>query len=330
MAVVQGIREKVHLPIYDSVFVESGKQLRDVDELDNSGTLKFFVNVQKKSKLETNLQSASLLPHYNTFEARAMRVVISDLPPVFDDEVTAKSADTDDVEPFVEDDAGEEVLVDNTGVVDTSTPSNNKNSLVVELELTLSRIMDLLREAREDSEGFTTVDVTNEEEVTLTAIKPNGDELDVEVDTESVAEAGTIFLSVRDLESMGRALEEEARVPPDEQLRPNNGSGNLISKIIFNTVTTLYVGEKIMIQMPTWFFPGGAGAYSEGATFVSHGEPSPMATFRFAEPIYIDKQQNFRVEIEVTDKEVLTEIQRIYGPLNMWVVLDGYMVRDVQ
>src|SRR5687767_16018785 len=83
MAVVQGIREKVHLPIYDSVFVESGKQLRDVDELDNSGTLKFFVNVQKKTKLETNLQSASLLPHYNTFEARAMRVVIGDTPAEF-------------------------------------------------------------------------------------------------------------------------------------------------------------------------------------------------------------------------------------------------------
>jgi hypothetical protein len=329
MAVVQGIREKVHLPIYDSVFVESGKQLRDVDELDNSGTLKFFVNVQKKSKLETNLQSASLLPHYNTFEARAMRVVISDLPPVFDDEVTAKSADTEDVEPFVEDSEGDEVLVNDNGEVGTPA-SGNKNSLTVELELTLSRIMDLLREAREDSEGFTTVDITNEEEVTLTAVNPDGEELDVEVDAESVAEAGTVFLSVRDLETLARSLEEEPRIPPDEQLRPNNGSGNLISKIIFNTVTTLYVGEKIMIQMPTWFFPGGAGAYSEGATFVSHGEPSPMATFRFAEPIYIDKQQNFRVEIEVTDKEVLTEIQRIYGPLNMWVVLDGYMVRDVQ
>ena len=36
-----------------------------------------------KTKLETNLQSASLLPHYNTFEARAMRVVISDLPPEY-------------------------------------------------------------------------------------------------------------------------------------------------------------------------------------------------------------------------------------------------------
>jgi hypothetical protein len=327
MAVVQGIREKVHLPIYDSVFVESGKQLRDVDELDNSGTLKFFVNVQKKSKLETNLQSASLLPHYNTFEARAMRVVISDLPPVFDDEVTAKSADTEDVQPFVEDENGDEVQVNNDGAVDEDD-KKNVNEISVELELTLSRIMELLREAREDSEGFTTVDVTNDEEVTLSATNSTGNE--IEVDAESVAEAGSVFLSVRDLESLARALEEEPRIPPDEQLRPNNGSGNLISKIIFNTVTTLFVGEKIMIQMPTWFFPGGAGAYSEGATFVSHGEPSPMATFRFAEPIYIDKQQNFRVEIEVTDKEVLTEIQRINGPLNMWVVLDGYMVRDVQ
>ena len=84
MAVVQGIREKVHLPIYDSLHVERGAQLIDVE---NSSTLKFFVDVQRKTKLETNLQSASLLPHYNTFEARAMRVVISDLPPVYSEDV---------------------------------------------------------------------------------------------------------------------------------------------------------------------------------------------------------------------------------------------------
>jgi hypothetical protein len=329
MAVVQGIREKVHLPIYDSVFVEGKKQLRDVEELDNSGTLKFFVNVQKKSKLETNLQSASLLPHYNTFEARAMRVVISDLPPEFNDEVTASSDDAEKVEPFVEDEEGEEVMVADDGAVN-DTASKNVNSLDVKLTLTLSRLMDLLREARADKDGFASLDVTDDKEVELTAVNPDGEELDVEVDVDSVAEAGGIFLSVRDLESMVHALEEEPKVPPQEQIRPGDGAGNLISKIIFNTVTTLYVGEKIMIQMPTWFFPGGAGAYSEGAKFVSHGEPSPMATFRFAEPIYIDKQQNFRVEIEVTDKEVLTEIQKIYGPLNLWVVLDGYMVRDVQ
>src|SRR5215212_5184067 len=87
MAIVQGIREKVHLPIYDSLSIEAGKQLREAEP---SSILKFFVNVQKKTKLETNLQSASLLPHYNTFEARAMRVVISDLPPEFPDDVDIK------------------------------------------------------------------------------------------------------------------------------------------------------------------------------------------------------------------------------------------------
>jgi hypothetical protein len=82
MATVQGIREKVQTPVYDCIFVEPEKQLREVEP---GSTLKFFVNVQGKTKLETNLQSASLLPHFNTFEARAMSVVISDLPPEFPD-----------------------------------------------------------------------------------------------------------------------------------------------------------------------------------------------------------------------------------------------------
>src|SRR5688572_14490976 len=80
MAVVQGVKERVHMPLYDALIVEPERQLREVE---TTPTLKFFVNVQQKTKLETNLQSASLLPHYNTFEARAMRVVISDLTPRF-------------------------------------------------------------------------------------------------------------------------------------------------------------------------------------------------------------------------------------------------------
>ena len=76
--------------------------------------------------------------------------------------------------------------------------------------------------------------------------------------------------------------------------------------------------------------PGGRRPLLGGPRYITHGEPSPNATFRFAEPVYIDKQQNFRVEIEVPDKDALNEIQRIYGPLNIWVVLDGYMTRDVQ
>src|SRR5215831_13665496 len=101
MAVVQGIREKVHLPLYDSLSVEAEKQLR---EAESSSTLKFFVNVQGKTKLETNLQSASLLPHYNTFEARAMRVVMSDLPPEFATDVDVEF--TDDDQLFVTDENG--------------------------------------------------------------------------------------------------------------------------------------------------------------------------------------------------------------------------------
>jgi hypothetical protein len=48
MAVVQNIKEKVHLPIYDCVNVEPGKQLRSVE---SSSTLKFFTNVLGKSYL---------------------------------------------------------------------------------------------------------------------------------------------------------------------------------------------------------------------------------------------------------------------------------------
>lgn len=117
---------------------------------------------------------------------------------------------------------------------------------------------------------------------------------------------------------------------PREQIFSNNGSGTLISKLIYNTVTTLFVGEKIMIEAPTFLFPAGAGAFSDQAAITTHGVPSPMDTFRFAEPVYIDRQQNFRVEIEVPDNEVFREIQKIYGPFCIWVVLDGYMTRDVQ
>jgi len=106
--------------------------------------------------------------------------------------------------------------------------------------------------------------------------------------------------------------------------------GSLIRLERFNTVTTFIVGEKVMIQMPTFWFPGGAGAFSLAGKNMSHGEPSPQATFRFAEPIYIDKQQNFRVEIEVPDSDDLKEVQKIYGPVFIWVVLDGYMTRSVQ
>lgn len=277
MAIVQGIREKVHLPIYDSLAVDGAKQLRDVE---TTSILKFFVNVQGKTKLETNLQSASLLPHYNTFEARAMRVVISDLPPEFPAETNIRLEGTKD-------------------------DSDDRISFKTDVQ----RAMDLLEEARTTSESVQ-VEIKD----------------DVEVDP-GTAGATKVDFTERDLVT---SLQKDQRGPSKEQISPNNGAGTIIGKLIYNTVTTLYVGEKIMIQMPTWFFPAGAGPYSESGNFTTHGEPSPMATFRFAEPIFIDKQQNFRVELEVPDTDTLKEVQKIYGPFNIWVVLDGYMTRDVQ
>jgi hypothetical protein len=284
MATVQGIRERIGQPVLDAFRVPPGKQLREIEP---GSTLKFFVNVQGKTKLETNLQSASLLPHYNTFEARTMRVVISDLPPEFSDDV--------------------EVKID--GVEDTSTDPPPELTLNTDLK----RAMELLQEARDSETGDAriTLDTDTNKEATESSTNTKG----------MILTVGGIEAAIEDL---------ERKAPPREQIRPNDGAGNIISKLIFNTVTTLFVGEKIMIEMPTWFFPGGAGPYSFSNKTISHGEPSPLATFRFAEPVFIDKQQNFRVEIDIPDSDVHKSIQQIYGPLFIWVVLDGYLTRDVQ
>ena len=77
MAAVKGIKEKVHLPLYDAVSIKPKEQL---GKILSSNVLRFFLDVTGKTKLQTNMQASSLLPHWNTYEARAMRVVISDLP----------------------------------------------------------------------------------------------------------------------------------------------------------------------------------------------------------------------------------------------------------
>jgi hypothetical protein len=311
MATVQGIREKVQTPVYDCFFVKPAEQLRDVEP---GSTLKFFVNVQGKTKLETNLQSASLLPHFNTFEARAMRVVISDLPPEYPVDSICKGQEQDVINeqrnPF-------EITVGGAGKV-----------VVADVEAGLKFVMEKLEEALETGVNVEFLaDDDDENKIKVKFKFAEGGALEGTQDA-LVRGKGSISLSASDLEKMIESLNKTA--PPKEQIRPNDGAGNLIGKLIYNTVTTFFVGEKIMIEMPTWFFPGGAGPYSLSNKVISHGEPSPLATFRFAEPIFIDKQQNFRVEIDIPDSDTHKEIQKIYGPLFMWVVLDGYMTRDVQ
>jgi hypothetical protein len=325
MAVVQGIKEKVHLPIYDSIKVEAGQQLREVE---NSNVLKFFVDVQGKTKLETNLQSASLLPHYNTFEARAMRVVVSDLRPEFpkediEDEPILDFLVTDDEDRAIDKNGGIE------GLTTTGLPTFvAADAVTADIKLSVSRLVELLVQARKSEDGFAALDPDDEGVTLHDSATPPNDLTDDEI-ANVIDAGGAIWLSEFFLQGELDNLPEEDR-PLDEQIEPNNGAGTLIGKLIYNTVTTLYVGEKAMIQMPTFFFPGGAGPYSESGSFTTHGEPSPVATFRFAEPVFIERNQNFRVEIEVPHVEVFNEIKRIYGPFQTWVILDGYMTRDVQ
>jgi hypothetical protein len=319
MATVQGIRERIGQPIIDAFRVPPGKQLRDVEA---GSTLKFFVNVQGKTKLETNLQSASLLPHYNTFEARAMRVVISDLPPEFSDQALSKGKGSEGF-PVTDEDGN---AIDSTGEIEGATGSsfNEDKAVTANLKFDLKRLMELLGEVRESQEKEKIIGV-RADGVTLRAEEQDLDSTQI---GNVEAAGGLIILTVADIEALIESMEKLA--PPLEQIRPNDGAGNIISKFIFSTVTTLVVGEKVMIEMPTWYFPGGAGPYSFTNKTISHGEPSPLATFRFAEAVFIDKQQNFRVEIDIPDSDVHKTIQQIYGPLFIWVVLDGYLTRDVQ
>ncbi len=196
MAKVQGMKEKLHMPLYDAFLVPSGETFGTVMNRRDPRVLRFFVDVQNRTRLETNLQASGVLPSLNSFEARAMRVVISSLP-------------------------GADVQT-------------------------------------------------------------------------------------------GEAL--------------------FLAEFIYNSVTSLIVGEKVMIEMPTFYFPSGAGVSpgpGTGAAVHNHGEPNPLSTFRFAEPVTIEPQQNFRVEI-MFPHEAPEVVKTAKGPLRVWCVLDGYMTRDVQ
>lgn len=212
MAKVQGVKEKLHSPIYDAFFVktESDNKKFFTDFMTDPRVIRFFVDVQNKTKLETNLQASGVLPSLNTFEARALRVVVSNLrfcPP---------------------------------------------------------------------------------------------------------------------------------SLPAKESIKSNLNESEILADLIYNSVTSLIVGEKIMIEMPTFWFPSGAGVSPGFPTVTNHGEPSPEATFRFAEPVFIEPQQNFRVEMSFPqgvpgkDPQEENKLARVVGPFRIWVVLDGYLTRDVQ
>jgi len=214
MGKVQGVKEKLHYPIYDAFYVPEDVSFQS--KLTDPRMIRFFVDVQNKTRLETNLQASGVLPSLNTFEARALRVVVSSI---------------------------------------------------------------------------------------VTPIRKD---------------------------------------PAPQELQESNEAG-FLADFIYSSVTTLLVGEKVMIEMPTYFFPSGAGITQGGGSELllggivyNHGQPDPMSTFRFAEPVIIEPQQNFRVEISFPQgipgqtATPPTGLAVVKGPLRIWVVLDGYLTRDVQ
>jgi hypothetical protein len=102
-----------------------------------------------------------------------------------------------------------------------------------------------------------------------------------------------------------------------------------LEDVIYHSVITLLVGEKVMIEMPTFWFPAGAGVSPGNGAGFGHGEPDPLATFRFSEPVEVGQSQAFRVEMLFPD-DIPDSLKNIDGPLRIWVVLDGYLTRDVQ
>jgi hypothetical protein len=294
MAVIKGVKEVVHLPLYDSIFVKPREQF---SRTQSSNVLRFFQDVTGKTKLQTNMQAASLLPHWNTFEARALRVVISDLPPQLPDNLAIPLS---------------------FGVFKLDADENVISAgALVDVDFRLSHFVDFTRRLEELQEP------------SFRLAQPDLLVLGLTKNATLLGSGQFIVIDRTKLKEAENAFGKDV-IPPREQLLPHNGFGNVIGKFIYNTITTFFVGEKIMIQVPTWFFPAGAGPYSEDGQVTTHGYPNPQATFRFAEPINIDTQQNFRVEIEIPENEVLSALQRLYGPLFIWVVVDGFMTRDMQ
>jgi hypothetical protein len=249
----------------------------------------------------------------------------------------------DDLQPFIFDTANRRiaiiartaaapapgnVIAAETGFDTTVAAGHLTRRIVADITLTLDLLIDLIREARESDDGEAIL-LPDDEGVELRVTGNVATTLNEDEAVRLAEFGGSIGLPLSWLESYLDILSED-EVPLEEQIESNNGAGTLIGSLIYNTVTSLFVGEKLMMQMPTYFFPAGAGPFSESGGFTTHGEPSPAATFRFAEPVFIDKQQNFRVEIEVSDTDVLNRFKRIYGPFQIWVILDGYMTRDVQ
>ena len=72
MAKVTGVKEKLHMPLYDAFMVKPNNTFRG--SMDDPRMIRFFVDIQNRTKLETNLQASGVLPESEPIRgARAAR-----------------------------------------------------------------------------------------------------------------------------------------------------------------------------------------------------------------------------------------------------------------
>lgn len=232
MAVLPGLKEKVHLPLYDA-FVVPGPSQRFDQAVGPEQRLRFFVDIQHKTRLETNLQAAGVLPFTNSFEIRAIRLVVSSP-------------------------AGVDALQDRCEAI---------------LEAAL-KVTQFRKRADWDISAF----------------------------CQSLSDH---LAAAREMVAL------------------------TLAELIYSSVFSLIVGEKVMLEMPAFWFPAGAGVSPGNGSTMNHGRPDPQATFRLAEPIFIEPRQNFRAEL-IFPQGLPALLAAAPGPLRLWVILDGYLTRAVQ
>ncbi|MFH0343578.1 MAG: hypothetical protein ACHBNF_15965 [Chromatiales bacterium] len=304
MAKVQGVKEKLHSPLYDAFLVPPDPAKTFKDFMTDPRMIRFFVDVQNKTRLETNLQASGVLPSLNTFEARAMRVIASTFCLPIEALSILRKAIIDAANAYRIAAPFPETKGDIPPPVDPAAPA--AQGLINEIRRTFATVI-----------GTASVNGHLNQ-----AILDEGNEYRNALPLATVDNTppAVPIPAVQDTLVTGILSAFEAGC---------RAAGGVLPALIYNSVTTLLVGEKIMIESPTFYFPSGAGVSPGGAEVTNHGEPDPMATFRFSEPVTIDPQQNFRVEM-LFPQGVPGLLANTAGPLRIWVVLDGYLTRDVQ
>jgi len=130
-------------------------------------------------------------------------------------------------------------------------------------------------------------------------------------------EVQTMHIVVSTVSVLPRSLRHRGNKPVTQ----GRSSDTFLSELKFNSVSSLLVEEKNLVEMPSFWFMAGAGN--------ALGPQDSLVNFRFGEPVIIGPQQNFRVEMRFP-QDVPMNGATATGPLRIWVILDGYLTRDVQ